>query len=205
MGSGVRVKICGITNEDDAQAAVDAGAVALGFNFYPRSVRCVDPRVAAAIVAGLPSTVCPVGVFVDASREEVLGLARDVGLRALQFHGHEPPEYCRGWACTVIKVVRVRDRSAVAEAGRYDVDFILADAYVEGLPGGTGLRIAPELLEGLDRTRLILAGGLTAENVAEAVRRVRPVAVDVASGVESAPGKKDRQLMRSFVANVLAA
>jgi len=205
VDTSVRVKICGITNEDDARAAVDAGATALGFNFHPRSVRCVAPRVAAVIVRRLPHTVCPVGVFVDTPREEVVALAREVGLRALQFHGHEPPEYCRAWAYTVIKAIRVRDRSAPTAAERYDVDFILADAYVEGHPGGTGLRIAPELLDGFDRTRLILAGGLTAENVAEAVRRIRPFAVDVASGVESAPGKKDWQLMRSFVANVLAA
>ncbi len=205
MDSRVRVKICGITNEEDARAAVDAGAAALGFNFYPRSVRCVTPRVAAAIVQQLPPTVCPVGVFVDMPRETVTAVAREVGLRALQFHGAEPPEYCRAWGSTVIKAIRVRDRYAAAEAGRYDVDFILADAYVKGRPGGTGLRIVPEFLTGFDRARLILAGGLTADNVAEAVRRIHPFAVDVASGVESAPGKKDWQLMRSFVVNVLAA
>jgi phosphoribosylanthranilate isomerase len=205
VDSAVRVKICGITNADDAQAAVDAGAAALGFNFYARSTRCVAPRVAAAIVQRLPPSVCPVGVFVDMTRGAVEALASDVGLRALQFHGHEPPEYCRAWGATVIKAIRVRDPSSAAEASRYDVDFILADAYVEGRPGGTGLRVMPEFLAGFDRARLILAGGLTADNVAEAVRQVRPFAVDVASGVESAPGKKDWQKMRTFVANVLAA
>jgi phosphoribosylanthranilate isomerase len=201
----VRVKVCGITTLDDALAAVDAGAAALGFNFYPRSPRYVSPAAAGEIVARLPGSVCSVGVFVDETRDGVAAIAGRVGLQALQFHGDEPPELCRAWSHKVIKAIRLRDRDAVAQARCYDVDFILADAYVEGQLGGTGTRVALELLEGLDRRRLVLAGGLTADNVADAVRAVRPFAVDVASGVEAAPGKKDWTLMRRFIANAHAA
>jgi phosphoribosylanthranilate isomerase len=201
----VLVKVCGITNLDDALAAVDAGAAALGFNFYARSPRYVSPDAAAAIVARLPGSVCAVGVFVDEARERVAALASQVALTALQFHGNEPPHFCQGWQQKVIKAIRVRDRRAAMEAQAYAVDFILADAYVEGQLGGTGRRLAAELLEGFDRHRLILAGGLTPENVADAVEAVRPFAVDVASGVESAPGKKDITLMKRFIAHAQAA
>jgi len=201
----VRVKVCGITNLDDARAAVDAGAAALGFNFYPPSPRFVRPEAAAAILAGLPSTTCSVGVFVGASRADVKRIAAQTGLTALQFHGNEPPEFCTAWPQKVIKGIRVRDHQAAAEALRYPVDFILVDAYVEGQFGGTGRRVAAELLEGFDRERLILAGGLTPENVAEVVRTVRPFGVDVASGVERAPGKKDWELMRRFIVHAHAA
>ncbi len=201
----VRVKVCGITNLDDALAAVDAGAAGLGFNFYARSPRYVSPAAAGEIIARLPPAVCSVGVFVDETRAHIAALATRLGLQALQFHGNEPPELCRAWTQKVVKAIRVRDRDAVIKARAYDVDFILADAYVEGQLGGTGTRVALELLEGFDRQRLILAGGLTAENVAAAVRAVRPFAIDVASGVESAPGRKDWSLMRRFIANAHAA
>jgi phosphoribosylanthranilate isomerase len=205
MGVDVRVKICGITNRADASAAVAAGAAALGFNFYPPSPRYVTPEVAAEIVAQLPRALCTVGVFVNEPRERVAAIARQVGLTALQFHGEEPPELCRGWTQKVLKAIRVCDAHAAANAQRYAVDFILADAYVEGQRGGTGRRIVPILLEGFERRRLILAGGLTAENVAQAVRTVHPFAVDVASGVERAPGQKDVTLMRRFIANAQAS
>ena len=200
MGSEVRVKICGITNLDDARAAIDAGAAALGFNFYPHSARYVAPEVAAAIVTHLPRATCSVGVFVNESRERVATIARTVGLSAVQFHGDESPEFCRAWPQKVVKAIRVRDGHAAALAQHYAVDFILADAYVEGQRGGTGRRIVPILLEGFERRRLILAGGLTPQNVAAVVRAFRPYAVDVASGVETAPGQKDVDLMRRFIA-----
>ena len=205
MSADVRVKICGITNLDDARAAIDAGAAALGFNFYPHSPRYVLPEVAAEIVARLPRSVCTVGVFVDDPRARVAEIAGRVGLTALQFHGDESPEFCRGWTQKVVRAVRVRDGHAAANARRYVVDFILADAYVEGQRGGTGRRIVPILLEGFERRHLILAGGLTPDNVAEAVRTVHPFAVDVASGVERAPGKKDATLMRRFIAHAQAS
>ena len=201
MSGNVRVKICGITNRADACAAVDAGAAALGFNFCPSSPRYVTPEVAAEIVVQLPRAVCSVGVFVNEPRERVAAIAQQVGLTALQFHGDESPEFCRGWAQKVVKAIRVCDAHAAGKAQHYTVDFVLADAYVEGQRGGTGRRIVPILLEGFERRHLILAGGLTPENVAEVVRTVRPFAVDVASGVERAPGQKDVTLMRRFVAH----
>src|SRR3990172_2889541 len=187
----IKVKICGITSVRDARVAAEAGAAAIGLNFFPRSPRCVDMQTAEAIVAALPEDVCCVGVFVDAARETVQRVASRLGLDALQFHGEEDAAYCRGWSRTVIKAVRVRHRDALIRAAAYPVDFILADAYVEGLPGGTGERVPPDCLTGVARERLILAGGLTPENVAEAIRQVRPMGVDVASGVERAPGEKD--------------
>jgi phosphoribosylanthranilate isomerase len=201
----VRVKVCGVTNLDDALAAVDAGAAALGFNFYAGSSRYVRPDVVAEIVARLPESVCKVGVFVNEPRRHVEAIVRQAALGAVQFHGDESPEFCNAWPQKVIKAIRVRDREAAAITQGYAVDFILADAYVEGQRGGTGTRIDVEFLEGFDRRRLILAGGLTADNVAQAVRAVRPVAVDVAGGVEHAPGKKDPHLMKRFIANAQTA
>ena len=205
MSGAVRVKICGLTNLDDARAAVDAGASALGFNFYPQSPRYVMPEVAAEIVARVPRSICTVGVFVNEPRDRVAAIVSQVGLTAVQFHGDESPEFCRAWRQKVVKAIRVRDGHAAATAQRYAVDFILADAYVEGQRGGTGQRIVPILLEGFERRRLILAGGLTPQNVAEIVRAVSPFAVDVASGVELAPGKKDVGLMKRFIAHAQAA
>ncbi|MFI5397891.1 MAG: phosphoribosylanthranilate isomerase [Candidatus Binatia bacterium] len=205
MRSPVRVKVCGITNLDDALAAVDAGADALGFNFYAPSPRVVPPAVAADIIARIPRTICTVGVFVEASRQGVTRIAEQTGVTALQFHGEEAPAFCQAWRQKVIKAIRVRDRHAAAEARRYAVDFILADAYVEGRFGGTGMRLTLELLKGFDRGRLIVAGGLTPENVSDVVRTVRPFGVDVASGIERAPGKKDWNLMRRFIADAHAS
>ena len=205
MSARVRVKVCGITNVDDALAALEAGADAFGFNFYASSPRFVNPDTAADIVARLPEGTCSVGVFVNASRRDIQRIAGRGGLTALQFHGDEDPEFCRSWPQKTIKAIRVRDRSGAAAARAYAVDFILADAYVEDRFGGTGRRIALEYLEGFDRGRLILAGGLTPENVADAVRAVRPFGVDVASGIERAPGKKDWDLMRRFIAHAHAA
>src|SRR5512139_1813395 len=154
----VKVKICGVTNVDDARVAAAAGAWAIGLNFFPRSVRCVTQETAAAIVAALPREVWRVGVFVDASRESVRELAEGLQLDALQFHGDESVEYCRGWRQRVIKAVRLRDRDALARVATYPVDFILVDAYVEGLAGGTGQTVRWDWLSGVDRDRLILAG-----------------------------------------------
>ena len=205
MSAPVRVKVCGITNLDDALAAVDAGAAALGFNFYSRSPRHIAPQSAADIIVKLPALVRTVGVFVNETRERITAIAKDVGLNTLQFHGDEDADSCRGWTQEVIKAIRVHDRQAALEAQTYAVDFILADAYVEGEFGGTGQRIATELLADFDRSRLILAGGLTPDNVAQAVQAVRPFGVDVASGVESAPGKKDWNLLRRFITHAHAA
>jgi len=201
----ILVKVCGITSLADGLAAVEAGAAAVGFNFCPASPRYVPPATAAAIASRLPRSVCTVGVFVNEARDHIVAVAQQVGLTALQFHGEEAPAFCDGWGRKTIKAIRVCDERAAALARQYAVDFILADAYVEGQRGGTGKRIGPALLEGFDRRRLILAGGLTPDNVAEAVRAIRPFAVDVASGVERAPGEKDAGLMRRFIAHAQAA
>ena len=205
MAHRVQVKICGITSRDDALAALAAGADLLGFNFYPPSPRYLEIDAAAEIVRALPPKVKTVGVFVDARRELVLRTVEQARLTMVQFHGHESPDDCRGWPFPVIKAVRLRDAQSADEIRRYTDDFILADAYVEGQPGGTGCRIPEDLLAGVERERLFLAGGLNPENVGQAVRAIRPFAVDVASGVESAPGRKDSELMRRFVANVQSA
>jgi phosphoribosylanthranilate isomerase len=197
----VCVKICGVTSPEDALLVVEAGADAIGLNFHPASPRCVDVETAQRIVRVLPAGIQRVGVFVDAERERVEELASLLALDALQFHGDEDAEYCRGWSQKVIKAVRVRGPESLDATRLPAVDLILADAYVEGVPGGTGRRVPLEWLAGVERERLVLAGGLDADNVAQAVRLVRPAAVDVASGVERAPGRKDPEAMRRFVSN----
>jgi phosphoribosylanthranilate isomerase len=201
----LRVKICGVTSVDDALMAAEAGADAIGLNFSRRSPRRVAVDVAAAIAAALPRGVCRVGVFVDAPRDEILAIAQQIGLDAVQFHGDESADCCAGWHCKTIKAIRVRDAAALARAAAYPVDFILADAYVEGRVGGTGQRVPSEWLTGVAVDRLILAGGLNADNVAEVVRWLRPAAVDVASGVERAPGIKDPEKVGRFVSNAKSA
>lgn len=205
MSMPVKVKICGVTRVADALHAARAGADAIGLNFSLRSPRRVSVEQAAAIAAALPAGVCTVGVFVDADREEIAAVAATVGLDALQFHGDEPPALCAGWDRKTIKALRVRDATTLAGAGDWAVDFILADAYVEGQAGGTGQRVPLAWLGGVARERLILAGGLTPETVAEAVRAVRPAAVDVASGVEAAPGIKDPEKVERFIAHARTA
>jgi phosphoribosylanthranilate isomerase len=189
----------------DALVAAKAGADAIGLNFSGSSPRFVDPERAAEIVGSLPSGICRVGVFVDAERAEIERLAGSLGLDALQFHGDESPELCSGWKVPVIKALRLRGPSSIAAAAVYRVDFILADAYVKGLPGGTGRRVPSAWLGKFPRRHLILAGGLVPENVAAAVREVRPFGVDVASGVECAPGEKDPERVKRFVANAKSA
>lgn len=196
-----RVKICGVTRLADALHAARAGADAIGLNFYPRSPRCVSVEAAAEIAAALPDGVWTVGVFVDAPRDAIAAVAERVGLDAIQFHGDEPAAFCAGWDRKTIKAVRVDAPGALAGASGYPVDYVLADAYVAGRPGGTGRQVPLEWLVGVPSERLILAGGLTPESVAAAVRAVHPVAVDVASGVESAPGIKDPEKVERFIAN----
>lgn len=197
----VKVKICGMTRVDDALAAVAAGAWAIGLNFYSRSPRHVSPARAVEIARAVEGRVLRVGVFVDAGRDAVRETMQSVPLDMLQFHGDESPQDCTGWTLPVIKAVRVRDREALRRAFAYPVDFVLADAYVEGLAGGTGRQIPADLCDLSHTARLILAGGLTPDNVAAAVRRWHPLAVDVASGVEWEPGRKDPEKMERFVDN----
>lgn len=197
----VRVKICGITRLDDALAAVEAGADALGFVFCETSPRCVTVSVAARIVEGLPPFVAKVGLFVNAPEAQIRSVADACGLDTLQLHGEEPPEFCQRFELKWIKAFRVRDESSLHVLPTYRAAAWLLDSYVPGKAGGTGERFNWELARraaGLC-PRVILAGGLTPENVAEAVRQVHPYAVDVSSGVEKEPGIKDEQKVRAFI------
>lgn len=197
----VKVKICGITSLADAIACVEAGADALGFMFYKRSPRYIEPAVAAEIARQLPEHIIRVGVFVNeqvATVKAVLGVCR---LDLLQFHGDEPPEYCSQFNMRTMKAFRVRDTGSLRLLPAYGTDFWLLDAYVPVLRGGTGETFNWQLaVEAKKFGRAIfLAGGLTPENVAGAVRLVQPYGVDVSTGVESAPGKKDHAKIRAFI------
>lgn len=183
-----RVKICGITRPEDGRHAAHAGADAIGLVFYPPSSRYVRPRRAAEIIAALPPFVTTVGLFVDAPPERIGALLEQVPLDMLQFHGDESPQYCAGFQRPWIKALRMRDGvDARAEADRYGAAGargLLVDSYVPGVPGGTGERFDWDRLPADPSLPLVLAGGLDPANVAEAVRRVRPWAVDVSGGVE---------------------
>lgn len=204
------MKICGLTSVEDAVACVESGADWIGLNFHPPSPRCVTPESAAEILAALPDGVTAVGVFVDRPPAEVADLAGRLGLDVVQLHGREPVEDLAALhAFRVIRAFRLRsaegwravsDFLSRAEALGHPADGALVDAYVPGVPGGTGTAIDDSLLEARPPLpRLILAGGLTPANVAERVSRVRPWMVDVASGVESAPGRKDPQRIAAFL------
>ena len=195
-----RVKICGITRLDDARAAVRAGADALGFNFWPGSRRFIAPAAARAIVAALPPFVTAVGVFVDAGREELLAAAALSGVQLLQLHGDEPPGLCAHLPLPVLKALRVTGPEVLDLMRRYPgVAGFLLDAPSAGFGGGGRTFDWSLAAAAAAQATVVLAGGLTPANVAEAVRAVRPWGVDVASGVESAPGVKDHQLVSRFV------
>lgn len=196
----VRVKICGITCREDALHAAACGADALGFVFYPGSPRCVTPERARAIIEALPPFVARVGLFVNETPERIRSVADVCGLDVLQLHGDETPEACSYPPQRVVKALRVRDAASLAEHGRYRVAALLLDAWVAQSYGGTGRRFNWELAETVARQRpVILAGGLTPGNVAAAVGQVRPYGVDVSSGVELAPGRKDPDKVAQFI------
>jgi phosphoribosylanthranilate isomerase len=196
----VRVKICGVTSLDDARMCLDAGADALGLNFWSRSARRCDEAVARSIVAALKGQTLFVGVFVDSSADEVERIRSEVGLDCVQLHGDEPPSMLQAFLPHAYKAVRVRG-DVLAAVRAYPGEHVLLDAYVPGLPGGTGATFDWTLARAVAAERkLTLAGGLTPANVREAVQTVQPYCVDVASGVESAPGVKDEALVRAFVA-----
>jgi phosphoribosylanthranilate isomerase len=197
----VTVKICGITNLEDALVAVEAGADALGFIFYEKSPRYVTPDIAGAIIRQLPPHITRVGVFVNAPADRVWDTANRCGLSLLQFHGDEPPEFCLQFALMSMKAFRVRDESVFDDLRRYPTDAWLLDAYSPAGLGGTGETFNWDLAVRANQLGrpIFLAGGLTPENVAEAVARVRPFGVDVSSGVEAAPGRKDHAKVRAFI------
>jgi phosphoribosylanthranilate isomerase len=198
---GVIVKICGITNDADARVAAEAGADALGFVFYRRSPRHVEPQGAARIICRLPPHLVKVGVFVDAAPDLVVEAITRCGLNIVQFHGNEPPEYCTQFGVMSMKAFRVRDSASLGEIEAYRTDALLLDAYDPASPGGTGQKFNWELAIEARRfgRPIFLAGGLTPENVGEAVRVVQPYGVDVSSGVETSPGRKDALKVREFI------
>ncbi|MGE8066353.1 phosphoribosylanthranilate isomerase [Pseudomonas sp. NPDC089569] len=199
--SAVRSKICGITRLEDALAAVEAGADAIGFVFYAKSPRAVTSGQARAIIQALPPFVTTVGLFVNAGRGELQQILDAVPLDLLQFHGDESAAECQAWHRPYIKALRVKAGDDIAAAcdAYPGASGILLDAYVEGIPGGTGEAFDWSLIpQGLSKP-IILAGGLTPDNVAEAVKQVRPYAVDVSGGVEASKGIKDHGKIRAFI------
>lgn len=199
-----RIKICGITRQEDAEAAVRLGADAIGLVFYPPSPRAVSLERAAEIVAHLPPFITSVGLFVDASRERVAEVLSRVPLGLLQFHGEETVQACSGHGRPWIKAIRMRESVDLEQSMQHfsGAAGLLLDTYQAGVPGGTGQsfdwsRIPRELA-----SRIILAGGLDPHNVEQAVRQVRPYAVDVSGGVEAAKGIKDADKMAAFIAGV---
>ncbi len=204
MQQRVRVKICGITQVNDALSCVAAGADAIGLVFYAPSPRHVEIAQARQIVAALPPFVTPVGLFVDAEAAAVEAVLANVPLGLLQFHGEETPEFCAGFGRPYIKAVRVRDRTTLEQAcAKYaGAQGILADAYVEGLVGGTGQAFDWHLATGSFTKNIILAGGLNPGNVAQAIRQVQPYAVDVSGGVERSKGIKDADKIQLFMQEV---
>ncbi|MBI6779170.1 phosphoribosylanthranilate isomerase [Pseudomonas syringae] len=202
--SAVRSKICGITRIEDALAAAEAGADAIGLVFYPKSPRAVTVLQARAIIAALPPFITTVGLFVNASRCELNETLDAVALDMLQFHGDETPEECDGYHRPYIKALRVKAGDDIAGVCRTyrNARGVLLDTYVEGVPGGTGETFDWALIpDDLDKP-VILAGGLTSANVAQAIAKVRPYAVDVSGGVEKSKGIKDREKILAFMSAV---
>lgn len=196
-----RIKICGITTLDDALHAVEAGADALGFVFYKESPRHIFPEEAARIIAQLPPFVQVVGLFVNEQPDQVNGTADLCRLDLVQLHGDETPAYCEQIKRRILKAFRVRTLTCLDPMADYRTAGILLDTYSPSFYGGTGTAFNWEIAtEAVKRhQRIVLAGGLTPDNVADAVRQVHPWAVDVSSGVEQAPGRKDHQKVREFI------
>ena len=198
----VRVKMCGITSTEDARLSVEAGADALGFNFVEKSPRFVTPAQARAIIATLPPFVTPVGVFWDHPAGHVKAVAEECGLAALQFHGDEAPEDVAQHRLPVIKTIKIEGPEALARIGRHAAAAYLLDSPARWSEGEARAPISWDVAKAAGEAghRIVLAAGLTPENVGAAVRAVRPYAVDVASGVEARPGVKDPDKVRRFIA-----
>lgn len=205
--SNVRSKICGITRIEDALAAAEAGADAIGFVFYAKSPRAVNVRQARAIIAELPPFVTTVGLFVNATRCELNEILEVVPLDLLQFHGDETPQDCEGYHRPWIKALRVRPGDDLEAACQLYAGArgILLDTYVPGVPGGTGEAFDWSLVPARLGKPIILAGGLSADNVGQAIARVKPYAVDVSGGVEQAKGIKDAAKIEAFMQAVKQA
>ena len=197
------IKICGITNLEDARAAVAAGADALGFNFYNPSPRYITPQRAREIIEELPASVLAVGVFVNEPMKSVNAIASEAGIAALQLHGDESPDYCREFARDryVIKTLAVSDDVDLELINSYDVHAIMLDTRDSRLRGGTGKSFDWSVSRRVNQSveKLFLAGGLSPENIENAIETVRPYAVDACSALEDAPGRKNHERMRAFV------
>ena len=207
----LRIKICGVTTPEDVRLCAEAGADAVGINFHPTSPRFVDPRLAQPVLRAVPALMSAVGVFVAQPFRQVCAIAYQLGLSGVQWYG-DPREAVDPFPFALIAAYRIKDRrslddiTAYRESVAHKPAAILVDAFVEGEHGGTGKQAPWELLPDFKPdVPLILAGGLTPENVGDAIRAVRPAGVDVASGVESAPGRKDLEKVRQFIASAREA
>jgi phosphoribosylanthranilate isomerase len=198
------VKICGVTRVEDALVAARCGAHAIGLVFYRPSPRYVAPRAAAEIVRALPPFVMPVGLFVDAEAREVRSVAADTGVQLLQFHGSETPEFCAQFGLPFLKAVRVRPGVDLLQYARdfHGANGLLLDAFQEALHGGTGATFDWALIPPALPLPVVLSGGLSPQNVGAAIRRVKPAAVDVSSGVEASKGIKDAAKIAAFISGV---
>lgn len=208
--NGVKVKICGITNPEDALASCEYGADALGFIFWRKSPRFIETEKAKEIIEELPPFVTTVGVFVDEDADTINEIVKGVGLHAVQLHGNESPEFCGSIQSMVIKTFRVKGAQVMGtgmrgqgvnkEMERYSVSAYLLDTYREDVEGGTGATFSWGIAkDAIKAGKIILAGGLTPENVKQAIKIVMPYAVDVSSGVEEMPGKKDLKKVMDFI------
>lgn len=197
----MKVKICGITNHEDAQKAMFYGAYSVGFIFHKKSPRYVSPSKARKLIEALPPFIVPVGVFVDLKEKAVRDICNFARIRTVQFHGEETPVYCKRFTdYKIIKAFRVNDMFDPIGVRKYKVDAYLFDTYQENLIGGTGKTFNWDVLKGQKFEKpVILSGGLTATNVADGVSAVKPYAVDVSSGVEKSPGIKDPRKIREFM------
>ncbi|MBN1870301.1 MAG: phosphoribosylanthranilate isomerase [Candidatus Omnitrophica bacterium] len=196
----IRVKICGITNSEDALKAAHYGAWAIGFVFSKKSPRYVSPSRARKIIEALPPFVTPVGVFVDQSERAVKDICQFTRIKTVQFHGEEKAVYCKRFGdFKIIKAFRIREYYPAEYISKYKVDAYLFDTHVEGVAGGTGKTFNWNVLKGQNIEKpVILSGGLTAQNVKEAIAAANPYAIDVSSGIEKSPGIKDPRLIREF-------
>ncbi len=199
------VKICGITRLEDAIAAADLGARALGFNFYKKSKRYIQPEKAVEIIEHLPGHILKVGLFVNSPEDEIENINSRLDLDLLQFHGDETPEFCKKWGDKVIRAFRIESENQLEEIKKYSfARMIIIDAAIAGQFGGTGELSDWDLSLKAKKygIPLLLAGGLTPANVSEAIQKVKPFGVDVAGGVESSPGIKEREKVRAFMHSV---
>ncbi|MBI1824079.1 MAG: phosphoribosylanthranilate isomerase [Nitrospirae bacterium] len=196
----IRIKICGITNLEDAQAAVDEGADAIGFIFYPKSPRVISYRQAGEIVRALPPFVSAVGVFVNESADKIREAAKVASLSHVQLHGEESPLFCENLGLSVIKAFRISVPEDLDPIKNFAVRGILLDSYQRGEFGGTGIPFDWKMLNRFSSSKpVILSGGLNPDNIREAIEQYTPNAVDVSSGVEKSPGIKEREKMKRFI------